>query len=67
MIGLVSSWVTPIFVIWMRGDTRGGATLLAAFPCSVEIAQPYFTRKNERRDGSIHTLSRIDRVFNNLG
>ena len=32
----------------------------------MEIVQPYFTRKNERPDGSIHTLSRIDRVFINL-
>ena len=39
---------------------------LPRFSRSVEIAQPYFTMKNERRDGSIHTLSRIDRKFVNL-
>ena len=42
------------------------AALLTAFHRSVEHAQPHFTRKDERRDGSIHTLSRIDRIFVNL-
>ena len=48
------------------GDTGRAAVLLAAIPRSVEIAQPNFTRKDERRDGSIHTLSRSDRMFINL-
>ena len=30
---------------------------------SVKIAQPFFTRKGVRRDGSIHTSSRIDDIF----
>ena len=49
-----------------RGQTGRGAALLAAFSCSVEIAQPFFTREDVRRDGSIHTLSRIDRIFRNV-
>ena len=48
------------------GDASRAAALLAAFPRSVEITQPYFMRKDERRIGFIHTLSRIDRIFVNL-
>ena len=48
------------------GDASRPAVLLAAFTRSMEIAQPYFTRKDERRIGSIQTLSRIDRIFMNL-
>ena len=33
---------------------------------SVELAQPNFTQRDERRDGSLHTRSRIDRIFVNL-
>ena len=44
------------------GNARHAAALIAAFPRSVEIAQPNFTRKGERRDGSIRTLSGIDRI-----
>ena len=33
----------------------------AAFSRSVEIAQLFFIRKDVRRDGSIQTLSRVDR------
>ena len=51
---------------FIDGDTSRAAALLAASSRSVEIAQPYFTRKDDRRDGSIHTLSRIDRIFINL-
>ena len=66
-VGLVSSWVTPTSNLTVGdGDTRRAAALFAAFPCSVERVQPYFTRKNEKRDGSIHTLSRINCVFINL-
>ena len=38
-----------------HGDASRAAALLAAFPRFVEIAQPFFTRKDVRRDGSIHT------------
>ena len=48
------------------GDASRPAVLLAAFTRSMEIAQPIFTRKDERRNGSIQTLSRIDGIFMNL-
>ena len=48
------------------GDAIRAAALLAAFSRSVDIAQLFFTRKNMRRDGSIHMLSPIDRVLVNL-
>ena len=38
-----------------NGDAGRAAALLAGFPHSVEVAQPNFTRKDERRDGSVHT------------
>ena len=44
------------------GDTGRADVLLAAIPRTVEIAEPNFARKDERRDGTIHTLSRIDRI-----
>ena len=47
------------------GDASRAAALLAAFSRAVEIDQPSFTRKDMRRDGSVHTLSRIDRIFTN--
>ena len=31
------------------GDTDLATALLAAFPCAVEIAKPYLTRKDMRR------------------
>ena len=43
------------------GDASRAAALFAAFPRAVEIAQPFSTRTDLRRDGSFHTLSRIDR------
>ena len=49
-----------------NGDATRAAALLAAFSRSLEIAQPFFIRKDVRRDGSIHTLSRIDRDLLNL-
>ena len=36
---------------------------LTAFPRAVEIDRPCCSRKDSRRDGSIHTLSRTDRIF----
>ena len=47
-------------------DTGRAAALFAAFLRSVELAQLHFTRKDQRRDGLIHALSRIDRIFINL-
>ena len=45
---------------------RRAAALLAAPSHSFQIAQPFFTFTDLRRDGSIRKLSRIDRVFANL-
>ena len=45
------------------GDTGRAAVLIAAILRTVEIAEPNFARKDERHDGTIHTLSRIDRIF----
>ena len=63
-------WVSRLFnsrnQTFSDGDTSRAAALLAAVARSFEIAQPFFTRKDVRREGSIHTLSRIDRVFVNL-
>ena len=48
------------------GDASRAAALLAVFRRSVEIAESFAIRKDVRRDDSIHTSSRIDRVFVNL-
>ena len=45
---------------------RRAAALLAAPSHSFQIAQPFFIFTDLRRDGSIRTLFRIDRVFANL-
>ena len=45
------------------GDTSRAAALLAAFRRTVEIAQPFFTREDVRRDRSIQTLSRVVRAL----
>ena len=45
------------------GDVSRAAALLTAFPRAVEINRPYCSRTDSRRDGSIHTLSRTDRIF----
>ena len=47
-------------------DTSRAAALSATVPRAVEIAETCFTREDLRRDGSIHTLSCIDRIFTNL-
>ena len=75
----VSSLVTSTFVTQPRVGsnlvTRPSAmVMLAALPPSsplfsrsVEIAQPFFiTLTDVRRDGCIHTFSRLDGVFVNL-
>ena len=49
--------------------TTMSAVLLPALPPSLapsRLPSPLFTRKDVRRDGSIHTLSRKDRIFVNL-
>ena len=48
------------------GDASRAAALFAAFLRSVEIAHPFFIREDVRRDGPIHTFTRIDRVFLHL-
>ena len=48
------------------GDASRAAAFLAAFSRSVEIGRPSFTRKDGRRDGSIHTLSWIDRTLTKI-
>ena len=45
------------------GDASRAAALFVALSRSVEIAQPFFARKDVRRDCALHTLSRIDRIF----
>ena len=45
------------------GDLSRAAALLTALPRAVEIDGPYCSRKDSRRDGSIHTLSSTDRIF----
>ena len=49
------------------GDaSRAAAPPRHLSPALLRFAQPFFTRRVVRRDGSIHTLSRIDRMFLNL-
>ena len=45
---------------------REGCFFPVFFPHVLEIAQPDFTRKDSTADGTIRTLSRIDRAFINL-
>ena len=45
---------------------RGKRLLSAFFPHAVEIAQPNFTRKDTAADGTLRTLSWIDRAFIHL-
>ena len=52
--GRLNSWNQTL----SNGDAGfciAAAAILAGFPHSVEVAQPNFTRKDERRDGSVHT------------
>ena len=45
------------------GDLGRAAALLTALSRAVEIDRPHCSRKDSKRDGSIHTLSRTDRIF----
>ena len=65
-----SSWETSAFANPDEGrvNSRNQAfsPMQVALNPSLEpwkSLQPNFTRKDERRDGSIHTLSRVDRMF----
>ena len=49
-----------------EGDAGKTALFRTFFPYALEIAQPNFTRKDAAADGTIRTLSRIDRAFINL-
>ena len=49
-----------------EGDTGKAAFFHSFFPRVLEIAQPDFTRRDSTADGTIRTLSRIDREFVNL-
>ena len=47
------------------GDTEKTALFRSFFPHALEIAQPNFTRKDTAADGTLRTLSRIDRAIIN--
>ena len=52
------------FIVWNQTFTEGGAH--SFFPRVLEIAQPYFTRRDSTADGTMRTLSRIGVAFINL-
>ena len=58
------------FNVWNQTFTEGDAGKTALFwsfvPHVLEIAEPHFTWKDSAADGTIRTLSRIDREFDNL-
>ena len=58
------------FNVWNQsfneGDTVKSALFHSFFLRILEIAQPDFTRRDATADGTIRTLSRIDRAFINL-
>ena len=69
LTGFVSMLATSTIAIWteplqpdLHGDASRAGALLAAFSRSVETAQPYFTRKDEKRHGSIHSLRHRPRL-----
>ena len=75
-VGIVT-WVFNIcepeegrFNVWNQscneGDTVKSAFFHSFFPRVLEIAQSDFTRRDATADGTIRTLSRIDRAFINL-
>ena len=58
------------FNVWnqtlRRSSTRGRLPCSIHFPHVLEIAQPDYTRRDSTALGIMRTLSRIDRIFNNL-
>ena len=48
------------------GDAVKAALFRSFVPHVLEIAQPDFTRKDSAADGTLHTLSRIDKAFINV-
>ena len=58
------------FNVWNQtftdGDTGKAALFYSSFPYVVDIAQPDTTRRDSTTDGTIRTLSSIDRAFINL-
>ena len=48
------------------GDTGKAVLFHSLYPRVLEIAQPDYTRRDTSFLGIIHTLSRIDRAFNNM-
>ena len=49
-----------------EGDTGKTALFRSFFPHALEIAQLKLTRKDTASDGTLRTLSRIDRAFTNV-
>ena len=49
-----------------EGDVGKTALLRTGFPHALEIAQPNITWKDTAADGTLRTLSRIDRAFINV-
>ena len=58
------------FNVWNQtftdGDAENASVFRSFFPHVLDIAQPDFTRKVSAADGTIRTLSRIERAFINL-
>ena len=58
------------FNVWNQSFTNGEPTKTAVFhsffPHVLEVARSDYTRKDSTALGVIRTLSRIDRIFNNL-
>ena len=58
------------FIVWNQtftdGDRGKTAVFHSFFPYVLEVAQPFYTRRDATALGDIRTLSRIDRIFINL-